>query len=222
MARLGAVREESAATRRRLTKDERRTRILEAAARVFAERGYASASLDEIAEAAGISKPVIYDHFASKKELQIELLQIHTQELLEFTSARVLADADTTKRALEIGFGAFFEFAETHPYAWRVVFRDPSGGDPELDEAAFSAQRQATAGIAALVAREGMKEAPGDPPRQVMEEMAATLIKVASSGLAAWWYEHREMPREQLVEIITGFFWLGFERLQQGERYRNT
>src|SRR2546425_1463591 len=123
--------ESSAVARRRLTKDERRARILDGAARVFAERGYEAASLDEIAEAAGISKPVIYDHFDSKRELHISLLESHQQELLAFMTERVVSGR-TSEEQLARGLDAFFEFVEGHPYAWRLVFRDPTAADAEI------------------------------------------------------------------------------------------
>src|ERR671914_748040 len=97
---MGAVREEARpAARQRLTKDERRTRILDAAAQVFADRGYEPATLDEIAEAAGISKPVIYDHFSSKKELHISLIESHGQALIDFMAERV-GKSETPSEAL--------------------------------------------------------------------------------------------------------------------------
>src|SRR5256885_17006322 len=80
----GLMREEGGPSRRRLSRDERRAQILDAAAGVFAERGYEATSIDEVAEAAGISKPVIYDHFDSKKDLHIALIDKQTDDLLLF------------------------------------------------------------------------------------------------------------------------------------------
>src|SRR4051794_21178783 len=137
------------ATRRRLPKDERRARILDAAARVFADRGYEAASLDEIAEAAEISKPVIYDHFDSKKALHIELLELQAGEMLEFMTRRAISQ-DTTEGQLAAGLEAFLEFVETHPYAWRMIFRDPTAADAEIEQAQRRVQLRATSAIAAI------------------------------------------------------------------------
>lgn len=204
---------------RRLTKDERRLRILEAAARVFADRGYEAASLDEIAEAAGISKPVIYDHFASKKQLHISLLDSETEELLSFLTVRVTAE-QTPERQLEAGFDAFFEFVETHPYAWRLIFRDPTAADADIVAAHDVVKQRATAAIAALAAAHPYAEDGSDPDKGILQEAVAVLIKTASNGLAAWWYEHRSVARDQLVEWMMDFAWLGLERVQGGERWR--
>ena len=69
--------------RRRLSADERRLAILDAAQDVFAVSGYHGSSIDEIAQAAGISKALIYEHFPSKKDLHVSLLDKHVQELFE-------------------------------------------------------------------------------------------------------------------------------------------
>ncbi len=210
-----------ASVRRRLSKEERRALILEAAARVFADRGYEAASLDEIADAAGISKPVIYDHFASKKELHMLLLDAQTADLLSFMTERV-SRAATSEGQLEAGFDAFFEFVESHPFAWRMLFRDPTAADSEIAALQRRIQVRATAAIAGLTAAQPVVEAPGDPERELLTEVVGQLLKTASNGLAAWWYEHREIPRQQLVEWMMSFAWVGLERLQRGERWRRS
>lgn len=205
--------------RRRLPKDERRGLILEAAGRVFSDRGYEAASLDEIADAAGISKPVIYDHFSSKKELHITLLDSQSRELLDFMTERITSE-ETAERQLAVGLDSFFEFVETHPYAWRMIFRDPTAADSDVVRAHAMIQARATAAIAALTAPHRGPERPGDPvDPELAGELVAQMIKTASNGLAAWWYQHREVPREVLVQAMMDFAWLGLERLQAGERW---
>src|SRR3954451_13385548 len=100
------MREEGGTSRRRLSRDERKARILDAAAEVFASHGYESTSIDEVAEAAGISKPVIYDHFDSKKDLHIALIDKQTEDMLSFWSERVSSE-QSLDRQLAAGFDAF-------------------------------------------------------------------------------------------------------------------
>jgi AcrR family transcriptional regulator len=221
MATSPVVREESSAVaRRRLTKDERRARIMTAAAGVFAERGYDAASLDEIAEAAGISKPVIYDHFESKRELHISLLDSHFEEFLAFMSERVVGGS-TPEERLARGFDAFLEFVENHPYAWRLVFRDPVAADIEIMRAHERMRQRTTTAIAALRGgRPGSKTEFDGLDREASVELLAQMIKTAGNGVAAWWYEHRDVPREKLVQAMMGFAWLGLERCESGERWR--
>jgi AcrR family transcriptional regulator len=207
------MREEGGTSRRRLSRDERRAQILDAAAEVFAERGYEATSIDEVAEGAGISKPVIYDHFDSKKDLHIALIDKQTDDLLEFWRDRVSGER-SLDRQLAVGFDAFLEFVETHPYAWRLLFRDPTAADADIIQAQLRIQRRATAALAAV----GEQNVSDDVPEPEVE-VVAQMIKTAANGVAAWWYEHREIPRSTLVEIMTSFAWLGLERLTSGERW---
>src|SRR5919198_4165120 len=148
--KISSMREEGGTgSRRRLTRDERRAQILDAAAGVFAERGYEGTSIDEVADAAGISKPVIYDHFDSKKDLHIALIDKQTDDMLAFWSERVSGE-QSLERQLAAGFDAFLEFVETHEYAWRLLFRDPTAADADILKAQARIQHRATAAIAAV------------------------------------------------------------------------
>jgi AcrR family transcriptional regulator len=211
---MALMREEGGTgSRRRLTRDERRARILDAAAEVFASRGYEATSIDEVAEAAGISKPVIYDHFDSKKDLHIALIDKQTEDMLLFWSERV-SGQESLERQLAAGFDAFLEFVETHEYAWRLLFRDPTAADADILKAQARIQHRATAAIAA-VGEANVDEGVPKPELEVVAQM----IKTAANGVAAWWYEHREIPRSTLVDIMVSFAWLGLERLTAGERW---
>jgi AcrR family transcriptional regulator len=204
--------------RRRLRAEERRERIVEAAMEVFAERGYQEASMAEIARAAGITPAVIYDHFSSKAELQILLLEAQTDELIAFVGSAVGGELEDTATRMRVGVDAFFTFVEEHPYAWRMLFRDPPT-DPEILSTYRKIHRRATAGISIFLrasAPEGLLD-DADAERDL--EMFAEMLKMAQNGLAVWWYEHREVPRAELVERVLEFCWLGFERVAKGERW---
>jgi AcrR family transcriptional regulator len=206
------------ATRRRLPRDERRARILDAAARVFADRGYEAASLDEIAEAAEISKPVIYDHFESKKALHIELLELQTGEMLEFMTRRAIAK-DTTEGQLAAGLEAFLEFVEDHHYAWRMIFRDPTAADADIEQAQRRVQQRATSAISELAGRHPVEDLSDDVlGHELSVEVFSQMLKTAANGIA-WWYEHREIPRATVLKMLMDFVWLGLERVQDGERW---
>src|SRR2546421_1143936 len=110
--------------RERLTRAERKARILDAAARAFADEGYDRASIEQIAELAGITKPVIYHHFASKRDLYIALIEFYRGELLAFMGKRAV-NATTPDGPLAGGLEAFLEFVEANPRAWGILFRDP-------------------------------------------------------------------------------------------------
>jgi AcrR family transcriptional regulator len=190
--------------------------IERAAAEILARRGYDAASLEEIAEAAGISRTVIYDHYPSKRDLHIVLCRRHGEELLRFLAESTPAEAPSRDR-LRAGVNAVFEYIERDRYAWRLMFRE-SATDPDVAAVGQELQRQTTEAIAALVAV--------DPAAQQLlgERGAEAAIRVAEvikssvNGLASWWYDHPEFPRERLVDELVEMLWLGFERLAAGER----
>jgi AcrR family transcriptional regulator len=198
-------------TRRRLTAGERRARILAAAVEVFGEHGYERAGMGEIATRAGIVPSVIYDHFGSKRALHVELLERHGQVLIERSIDRL--EADGPRELLEASVSAFFHFVEEDPFVWRFLFRDPPA-DAEIAAVHRRIHERATAGLAALVAS-------GAPdlrmvlgvPRERADWMLARAAQGATNALAAWWYEHPEVPRREVAALATGLLWEGFARL---------
>jgi AcrR family transcriptional regulator len=199
--------------RRRLSADERRARILEAATEVFAEYGYAAASMGEIATRAGVVASVIYDHFRSKRDLHIELLELHGEELIRRSITEV--EGNSGEELQRASLEAYFRFVEDDPFVWRFLFRDPPS-DPEIAAAWRQLHDRATAGIAGLI-RVGGPGAdtpmPFDTPRETSEWMLAKAAQSATNGLAQWWWEHREVPREQVVELAMTLLWDGFSGL---------
>jgi AcrR family transcriptional regulator len=203
--------------RRRLSAEERREHILRAGMEVFAERGYPEASMAEIARAAGITPAVIYDHFASKAELQISLLERQTEELLVFVGSAVAGEFDDMAERFRVGVDAFFSFVEEHPYAWRMLFRDPPT-DPAILSTYRQIHQQATAGITLFLRASAPPELLEGAAADRDLEMLAEMLKMAQNGLAVWWYDHRDVPRRELVDRVLEFCWLGFERIAAGER----
>src|SRR3712207_1025596 len=109
--------------KRRLSAEARRERIAEVAMEVFADKGYEGTSIGEIARAADITRPVVYDHFRDKKELYLWLLERERNRAVEHVTARLKADAPTDVRIWRT-IDAFFNYAEEHPFAWRMLFRE--------------------------------------------------------------------------------------------------
>lgn len=188
-------------TRRRLPAAERRQLILAAAQEVFAQRGYHGSSLDDIAKASGTSKALIYEHFASKRELHDALLTEHAAELARRFAANAESGAVGEER-LRRGIDVFFGWVEERHEAWRALFRDAA--DPELRPLIDRLQGQATQAIVALVP-------PGGSAQQA--EMYASLVSGGCQSLANWWGDHPEVPREELVDRVMEVVWGGLSRL---------
>ena len=198
--------------RRRISASERRERILQGAMQLFAERGYEGAAMGEIARAAGITPAVIYDHFPSKAALQIELLERQTAELLGFVGA-ALSEAPAAPAAqMRAGVDAFFRFVEEHGYAWRMIFRDPPS-DPDVAGAYRRLSTMATNGITAFIEAAAGDALSAYPDPVQAAQIFAELVRMSQNGLASWWYEHRDVPREVIVERLLDFCWVGLERV---------
>src|SRR5215204_1589365 len=120
----------NASPRRRLTGEERRTGILDAALASFSKSGYHAASIDDIAREAGVSKALIYEHFASKQELYGDLIARNARELTQRVAGALSGvEVESGVKRLATGLEAFFAFVEERRDAWRMLFRDAS--DPE-------------------------------------------------------------------------------------------
>jgi AcrR family transcriptional regulator len=208
----------SAPPRRRLTAEERRTAILDSALAVFSERGYHSASIDDIAGEAGVSKALIYEHFASKQELHGDLIARNARELTQRVAGALSSvEVESTSERLATGLEAFFAFVEERREAWRMLFRDAA--DPESSAVLDRMVEQVTAEVTVLISQDpGARELARMGQERSLRLLAEMLVGGAQS-MANWWTEHPEASRAQLVEIAMDFAWLGLERLSQGERW---
>ncbi len=163
----------------------------------------------DVAMAAGITPAVIYDHFDSKAALVIELLERYTNELLRAVGTAVQQAPTGAAAQLRAGVDAFFAYVEEHRSTWRVLVRDPPS-DPEVAAAYSRLNGQATATIAVFLQSGdsvGALDAYGNPAQTA--EMFAEALKATQNGLASWWYEHPDVPREEIVERLLDFAWRG-------------
>ncbi len=208
----------NAPPRRRLTAEERRTGILDSALAVFSESGYHSSSIDDIAREAGVSKALIYEHFASKQELYADLIARNSRELTQRIGAALVGvELESGSSRLAIGLDAFFAFVEERRDAWRMLFRDAT--DPETAAVVDRMLEQVTAEVTMLIAQDpGAKALESAEDRRALRLLAEMLVGGAQS-MANWWASNPEAPREQMVTIAMDFAWLGLERLSHGERW---
>lgn len=119
---------------RRLPADQRRQQLVEVALRLFAERGFTATTMDDIAEAAGVTKPLLYQHFGSKRALYLELVDSVAHRLLEAIDEATSAAAGP-RQQVEGGFAAYFDLVVTHADAFQLLFGSDVENDPELSRA---------------------------------------------------------------------------------------
>lgn len=208
----------AATKRKRLTAAARRELIAAAATELFAERGYQGASIEEIAKRSGVTPPVVYDHFASKQELYRSLLEAHYADLREVWRRNFGGGDPGTDRIVR-SFDAWFAYVEEHPFAGRMLFRDTSG-DPAIAAIHAEVAAESRAAVMPLATAEpGMLDLTESATAATLD-MLWEVLRGVLQGLAMWWYEHPDIPREQVVAVAVNTLWIGFERVQQGEAWR--
>lgn len=119
---------------RRLSAPERREQLFGVALRLFAERGYRATTMDDVAEAAGVTKPLVYQHFSSKRALYLELADSVAHELVAAIE-EATSSAEGPRQQVERGFAAYFHVVVTHQAAFRLLFGRSDVLDDELGEA---------------------------------------------------------------------------------------
>ena len=203
--------------RRRLSAAERREELLDAAVEVFARDGYHRASLEDIAGVAGVSKALIYEHFASKRELHDELVLAYAGKIFERLQASAGSPGLPGQERLRRGIEAFLGFVQEHREAWRALFRDAA--DPEVAQQVSVVQSQAALVIATLIRADAEVREFGRIDHEQREQVFAIysqLLAGGLQGLANWWYDHQEVTLEEVTDRAMEFCWLGLERVADG------
>lgn len=186
----------------RLPRTARRLQLLGAARSVFVAQGYHAAAMDEIAERAGVSKPVLYQHFPGKRELYLALITQHTGELTAAVR-RALASTTVNKQRVAATIQAFFEFIDADGEAFRLVFESDLTSDAEVRGLVDEAMRSVADSIAGVI-----REDAGLPEDQ------AVLLGVALAGMAHtaaryWVHAEQRIPRDAADQLISQLAWRG-------------
>jgi AcrR family transcriptional regulator len=141
----------------RLPAEQRRRQLLDVACEVFAERGFHATSMDDVAGAAGVTKPVLYQHFASKRALFLEVLDDVGHRLLAELGGAT-SSAHTGRERVEAGFAAYFRFVTEHEAAFRVLFGASARNDAEFAQTVEQVLDETAEAISMLIEIEGTPE----------------------------------------------------------------
>lgn len=141
----------------RLPAEQRRRQLLDVACVEFAARGFHATSMDDIAAAAGVTKPVLYQHFPSKRALFVELLGDVGHQLLQELVAATGA-AHTGRERVEEGFAAYFRFVTGNEAAFRVLFGASARNDPEFAEIVERVLDESAEAVSHLIEISGTSE----------------------------------------------------------------
>jgi AcrR family transcriptional regulator len=186
----------------RLTRDARRAQLLVAARDVFAAQGYHAAAMDDIAEKAGVSKPVLYQHFPGKLELYRALLTTYADDLVERVESSIEATADNEQR-VHAAVSAYFDFVAGEGQAYRLVFGTDLRGEPEAAAVVDSALSRCIDKIAAVVTA----DAGLDDPRARL--LAVGLVGLSRVTAQYWLESDQDVPRDEAVGLMSSLAWRG-------------
>jgi AcrR family transcriptional regulator len=186
----------------RLPRTARRAQLLAAAQDIFAANGYHAAAMDEIAERAGVSKPVLYQHFPGKLELYMALLETHVDELIRRVTDAMEATTDNKLRVRN-AVGAYFDFVDGESQAFRLVFESDLRGEPVVQDAIERATEASVRVITATITA----DAGLDEERASL--LAVGLVGVSQVAARAWLAAQRPIPKDEAVGLISTLAWRG-------------
>ena len=203
-------------TFKRLPRAVREQQMLEAAVRVFARRGFHAASMDEIADEAGISKPMVYAYLGSKDDLFRACVNQEGTRLLESIVAVVRDDLPADEQ-LWRGLRGFFGFVGAHREGWAVLYRQASSRQPFAGDIAELRSRIVEV-IAGMLRRAVL--AHGAEAREPDLTASAYALVGAAESVADWLADHPEADPDHSAARLMNFTWLGARQLLQGELWQ--
>lgn len=201
---------------RRLPRSVRERQIVDAAVEVFAEHGFHQASMDEISETAGVSKPMLYAYLGSKEELFSACVRREANRLIEAISGAVGTDLRPDEQ-LWHGLRAFFAHVSEHRASWTILHRLASSNESPSTSEMTRWREQAVDLIARLLAQATADAAKPVQPDQ-MHPFAVALAG-ASESLVEWWGENPDHTADGLAMRLMNLVWMGFGDLVEGRSW---
>ena len=186
----------------RLPRSERRAQLLDSALEVFVESGYHAAVMDEIADRAGVSKPVLYQHFPGKLELYLALLDQYAAQLVEAVN-QALASTHDNKLRVEATIQAYFDFVAREGAPFRLVFESDLTSEAAVRDRVDAVTQECAEAISAVI-REDTQ----------LPEPHSHLLATALSGMAQvsarfWLAQDASIPRDEAARLVAGLAWRG-------------
>ena len=167
---------------------ERCERIMLEAGRLFGRLGYGATRLDDVAAAAGVTKPMVYRHFGSKKDLYIALLRRHEADLPTFIESVDVPVGATQRETVDAILDGWLDYARENSFSWLIIFRDKTG-DPEIEAARRSVNTRAQQILAAFI-----RDLSPGLTAELVEPMAEFLTR-GLAGLVLWWADHPDVSK---------------------------
>lgn len=197
-----ATEENKAENRSRLPRDERRAQLLAAALEIFTASGYHAASMDEIADRASVSKPVLYQHFPSKLDLYLAVLDMHIDSLV-FAIQKAIASNKENKNRVRATIDAYFGFIEGEGEAFRLLFESDMSVEPQVRERLNRMTYECALAVSAVISLDtGL-------PKEESMILAIGLIGCTQITARHWLEKDVKMNRAEASALVTNLLWRG-------------
>jgi AcrR family transcriptional regulator len=194
----------------RLPRDERRAQLLAAALEVFTAAGYHSAAMDEIADRAGVSKPVLYQHFPSKLDLYLAVLDTHIDSLVFAIQRAIQSTPDNAKR-VQATIAAYFDFIEAEGEAFRLLFESDMNVEPAVRERLNRMTYDCAAAVSAVISLDtGL-------PQEAAMLLGVGLIGSTQVTARHWLERDSKLSRDQAQSLVTNIIWRGISGFPRNE-----
>ncbi|MCH6469563.1 TetR/AcrR family transcriptional regulator [Sinomonas terrae] len=189
----------------RLPRDERRAQLLNAALEVFAANGYHGAAMDDIAETAQVSKPVLYQHFPSKRDLYLALLDSHLAALTELMRSALASTNDNRERVRAV-MRTYYEFIAKDDKAHRLVFESDLVNDPDVASRLETFNRGFADAIARVIAADTKL------PLVEAQLLGRGLAGMAQVSARYWLETSRDLDLDVASDLVSRLAWRGISR----------
>lgn len=186
----------------RLPRDERRAQLLTAALEIFSTAGYHTAGMDEIAERAGVTKPVLYQHFPGKLDLYLAVLDLHIDSLVYEVQKAIASKKENVDR-VHATTEAYFRFIDSESEAFRLLFESDALAEPQVQERLNRMTYECARAVSAVIAVDT-----GLPEESAMM-LGVGLIGTAQVTARYWLNRDGRLPLEKAAEFVAQLQWRG-------------
>jgi AcrR family transcriptional regulator len=186
-----------------MPRSERRAQLLKAAQAVFVQSGYHAAAMDEIAERAGVSKPVLYQHFPGKLDLYLALLDTHCDTLEQLVRRALGATDGDNEARVRATVAAYFDFVTREDAAFRMVFESDLTSVPQVRARLDSVEMACAEAIAEVIA----EDTGADDERALL--LGSALAGMAQVSARHWLAQDGGIPEAEAAAVISALAWRG-------------
>jgi AcrR family transcriptional regulator len=197
----------------RMPRSERRAQLLDAAQAVFVQSGYHAAAMDEIADRAGVSKPVLYQHFPGKLDLYLALLDQSCDTIVS-AAAKALESTEDNKQRVTATMHAFYDYVASAEGAFRLVFESDLNNEPAVRERVDRVTVECAKLIAHVIADDtGL-------PEEQSQLLAVSLVGMGQVSARFWLQEHGTIDQDAAASLIAGLAWRGIGGYPRADEHR--